>query len=196
VTRGLDERDALRAMLQSADPIGAMSALHALDAWPPWTSSPIDAAIGRWVGAWVGHERREAVRAAHLVVASLTHRLPPDSEESFVTREWIDVQLAATARWLAMPTLAHQTLAMQTYDATRQLTAWRDFDQLDAWIGEASDFAIHAVWSGELRSYITPPPSQTCAALAATAATRALVHDGLSPTDAVLAIARVVANAE
>ena len=184
----------LRAMHDDPDPIAAMSALPHLADMPPWATTDADAAIARWTAAYVGDERRAAARAARAAVLAVLDRLPPDAEDTVVTRDWVDAQLAAVSAWIADPSASHQELARASMDPTRQTFAWSDFDFVDGWIAEASDFAVHAVWSGALEGYVKPPSPRVCAALAAVCAARALTCEGVDASVAVARIARTIVH--
>jgi hypothetical protein len=107
----------------------------------------------------------------------------------------VEAQLAAVRAWIDEPSSSRQELARASFDPTRQTHAWSDFDLVDPWIAEASDFAIHTIWSGALQHYVTPPDPRVCAALAAVCAARALESDGVEASEAVVQIARAIVAA-
>ena len=184
-----------RLNFPSADPVAAMSELPLLVELPSWATTDADAAIACWTAASVADDRGAAARAAQGAVIAVLDRLPPDAEDTVVGREWVDAQLTAVSTWLAEPRLAHQELARASFDPTRQMRAWSDFDLVDGWIAEAADFAVHTVWSGALAGYIAPPTPRVCAALAAVCAARALVSDGVDPSGAIARIASAIVKA-
>ena len=185
----------LLALLRAQDAVGQLATLEGFPEKPQWANRSTDAAIGNFVAALVGADRERCVRAGLAAVEVVAPHLPPDSEESLLTHEWLAVQIGSLKGWLAAPTAENQKLYGGDYDATRQTAAWKDFDVVDAWIAEASDFAVHAIWSGAFKHYATPPAPQSCAALCAVCATRALILDGVEANAAVLEIAKAVAAA-
>jgi hypothetical protein len=185
----------LRAKLESLDPLAAMNALPPGVDLPAWATTDADACIARWTTACVTDNRAAAARSALAAVAAVLDRLPPDAEDSVVSRAWVDEQLAAVSAWIAAPTSSHQQLAHACFDHTRQTRAWSDFDLVDGWIAEASDFAVQTVWAGAVDGYVTAPPPHVCAALAAVCAVRALTSDGVDPNQAVVRIARAILHA-
>jgi hypothetical protein len=173
----------------------AFDAMRALPPFEPteWTGRPEDAAIGNWTLAVVG-DHESCVRAALAAVRAIRERMPDAPiEELAVDPAWIDDQVRVIEDWLDHLDAPHAEMASMTIDVTRQTSAWRDFDVVDGWIGEAADFAIQAVnvptalaRLGRLRE------PTTFAVLAAICAVRALVCDGLAPRIAVLEIARAI----
>jgi hypothetical protein len=166
-------RTELAALLDQADPVHAMSELACSWSRPAWAKTRADLAIGNYVARAVGTDRVLCVRAGLAALLRVAPLLPPDCEELAVSHAWLDEQIGALEVWLEDPSAENQRWTGGTYDATRQTSAWRDFDLVDAWIQETADFAIHAVWSGALAGYVQPPPPPSCAALAAVCATRA-----------------------
>jgi hypothetical protein len=189
----LDVHDKLLSMLDDSDAIAVMARLPGVLQWPDWSNTIEDIALGRWVAAWVGDDRARCVAAALAAVRVVAPRLPPASEDSAVTPEWIEAQRWAVSSWIAEPSAANQSAAMASFDPTRQTRAWTAFDLVDAWVAEASDFAVHAVLAGDLQGHVTPPSPRACAALAAVCAARALVLDGVGGRAALVEVASAIA---